>query len=84
MRIFFYVNGFEVGDGGLKAVPGSHHYRDAKIKADTDEAFKTGWMSGRRTRDGRTAGDRGFVRADGNGRLDVDARRSCGQSETRT
>ena len=47
MRIFFYVNGFEVGDGGLKAVPGSHLYRDAKIKADTDEALKTGWMAGK-------------------------------------
>ena len=47
VRIFFYVNGFEVDDGGLKAVPGSHHYRDAKIKADTDEALKTGWMAGK-------------------------------------
>ena len=45
VRIFFYVNGFEVGDGGLKAVPGSHLYRDAKIKADTDEALRTGWMA---------------------------------------
>ena len=47
VRIFFYVNGFEVDDGGLKAVPGSHLYRDAKIKADTDEALKTGWMAGK-------------------------------------
>ena len=47
VRIFFYVNGFEVDDGGLKAVPGSHHYRDAKIKVDTDEALKTGWMAGK-------------------------------------
>ena len=47
MRIFFYVSGFKVGDGGLKAVPGSHHYRDANIKADTDEALKTGWMAGK-------------------------------------
>ena len=45
VRIFFYVNGFEVDDGGLKAVPGSHHYRDAKIKAEMDEALKTGWMA---------------------------------------
>ena len=29
VRIFFYVNGFEPDDGGLKAVPGSHLYRDA-------------------------------------------------------
>ena len=47
VRIFFYVNGFEIGDGGLKAVPGSHLYRDAKIKADTDEALKMGWMAGK-------------------------------------
>ena len=47
VRIFFYVNGFDVDDGGLKAVPGSHHYRDAKINADTDEALKTGWMAGK-------------------------------------
>ena len=47
LRIFFYVNGFEAGDGGLKAVPGSHQYRDAKIKANTDEALKTGWMAGK-------------------------------------
>lgn len=45
VRIFFYVNGFEVGNGGLKAVPGSHHYRDAKIKADSDNALETGWMA---------------------------------------
>ena len=30
VRIFFYVNGFEPDDGGLKAVPGSHLYRDRK------------------------------------------------------
>ena len=47
VRIFFYVNGFEVGDGGLKAVPGSHHYRDAKIRADSDEALKSEWMAGK-------------------------------------
>ncbi len=47
VRIFFYINGFEVGDGGLKAVPGSHHYRDPKIKADSDNALKTGWMAGK-------------------------------------
>ena len=31
VRIFFYVNGFAADDGGLKAVPGSHLYRDPKI-----------------------------------------------------
>ena len=28
VRIFFYVNGFEPDDGGLKVVPGSHLFRD--------------------------------------------------------
>ena len=30
VRIFFYINGFAADDGGLKAVPGSHLYRDPK------------------------------------------------------
>ena len=41
VRIFFYVNGFEPDDGGLKAVPGSHLYRDARIHTPTDEALCT-------------------------------------------
>lgn len=48
VRIFFYVNGFEVDDGGLKAVPGSHLFRDAKIHAQTDEELRTGWMAGKK------------------------------------
>ncbi len=47
IRIFFYVNGFEADDGGLKAVPGSHLYRDPKIHAATDEALREGWLSGK-------------------------------------
>lgn len=47
IRIFFYVNGFEADDGGLKAVPGSHLYRDPKIHAATDEALRKGWLSGK-------------------------------------
>ena len=47
VRIFFYVNGFDVDDGGLKAVPGSHLYRDPRIHGATDEALKEGWMSGK-------------------------------------
>lgn len=47
IRIFFYVNGFEADDGGLKAVPGSHLYRDAKIHAESDEALRAGWMAGK-------------------------------------
>ena len=48
VRIFFYVNGFEADDGGLKAVPGSHLFRDAHIHASTDEELRTGWMAGKR------------------------------------
>ena len=48
VRIFFYVNGFEPDDGGLKAVPGSHLYRDARIHAPTDEALREGWLAGRK------------------------------------
>ncbi len=47
VRIFFYVNGFEADDGGLKAVPGSHLYRDPKIQAATDEALREGWLTGK-------------------------------------
>lgn len=47
VRIFFYVNGFEIDDGGLKAVPGSHLYRDGRIHGGTDEALREGWLSGK-------------------------------------
>jgi ectoine hydroxylase-related dioxygenase (phytanoyl-CoA dioxygenase family) len=53
VRVFFYVNGFTPSDGGLKVVPGSHLYRDAKIHAhkgeDTteDEAFRADWLQGK-------------------------------------
>ena len=55
VRIFFYVNGFEPDDGGLKAVPGSHLFRDSKIQARTDEALREGWLTGKRTRRQGTA-----------------------------
>ena len=44
IRIFFYVNGFDVDDSGLKAVPGSHLYRD-KFRFRTEEEFQSGWMT---------------------------------------
>ncbi len=47
VRIFFYVNGFEKDDGGLKAVPGSHLYRDPKIHGATDKALREGWLAGK-------------------------------------
>ena len=48
VRIFFYVNGFEVDDGALGVVPGSHLYRDSTLSASSDEALRTGWMAGKR------------------------------------
>ncbi len=47
VRIFFYVNGFEPDDGGLKAVPGSHLYRDARIQAQSDEVLQENWLAGK-------------------------------------
>ena len=45
---FFYVNGFAADDGGLKVVPGSHLYRDAEIRAESDAELAQGWMAGGR------------------------------------
>lgn len=47
LRIFFYVNGFTKGDGGLKVVPGSHLFRDRDIHAASDAELETGWMAGK-------------------------------------
>lgn len=48
LRIFFYVNGFEDDDGGLKVVPGSHLFRDSRVTTDTDAALTASWLSGKR------------------------------------
>jgi hypothetical protein len=47
VRIFFYVNGFEPTDGGLKVVPGSHLFRDRLDRAETDESVEAGWLHGK-------------------------------------
>lgn len=47
VRIFFYVSGFERGDGNLKVVPGSHLFRDPEIGGPSDEALRAGWMAGK-------------------------------------
>lgn len=47
VRIFFYVNGFQINNGGLKVVAGSHHFRDPDIKARTDQELERGWMAGK-------------------------------------
>ena len=44
VRIFFYVNGFTAEDGGLRVVPGSHLFRDARLHAHTDDDLRDGWM----------------------------------------
>jgi len=46
LRIFFYVNGFEADDGGLKVVPGSHLYR-ASLRNTSDEELHAGWLRGK-------------------------------------
>ncbi len=48
IRIFFYVSGFEKGDGNLKVVPGSHLFRDPAIDAHSDEEFTAQWLAGKR------------------------------------
>lgn len=47
LRIFFYVNGFDADDGGLKVVPGSHLFRDSKILAESDEELQRTWVDGK-------------------------------------
>lgn len=47
LRVFFYVNGFAADDGGLKVVRGSHLYRDAGIRAESDAELQDGWMAGK-------------------------------------
>ena len=47
VRIFFYVSGFDADDGGLKAVPGSHLYRDGGIHGSSDEELREGWLAGK-------------------------------------
>jgi hypothetical protein len=47
IRVFFYVNGFEPDDGGLKVVRGSHLYRDAGIRASSNAELEAGWMEGK-------------------------------------
>ena len=44
VRIFFYVNGFEAGDGGLKVVPGSHMYRDRITNMGSDAELDRVWL----------------------------------------
>jgi hypothetical protein len=48
LRVFFYLNGFAADDGGLKAVPGSHLFRDSQILAQSDEELQRAWVDGKR------------------------------------
>ncbi len=47
IRIFFYVNGFEKGNGNLKVVPGSHLFRDRHIDAHSDAELVEEWVAGK-------------------------------------
>ena len=47
VRIFFYVTGFEKGNGNLKVVKGSHLFRDPNLNAADDDALRDGWMAGK-------------------------------------
>ncbi len=44
IRIFFYVNGFEAEDGGLKVLPGSHLLRARIANVVTNEELETDWL----------------------------------------
>ncbi|RYF45081.1 MAG: hypothetical protein EOO38_16640 [Cytophagaceae bacterium] len=46
IRIFFYVNGFKRGDGNLRVVPGSHHFREG-MRGSTDDELYADWLTGK-------------------------------------
>jgi ectoine hydroxylase-related dioxygenase (phytanoyl-CoA dioxygenase family) len=47
IRIFFYVNGFDVDNGNLKVVPGSHLIRQDLAHGRDDEELASEWMRGK-------------------------------------
>lgn len=47
IRVFFYVNGFAAHDGGLRVVPGSHLFRHTRMRGNTDDELRNGWLSGK-------------------------------------
>jgi hypothetical protein len=47
IRIFFYVSGFQRGNGSLKVVPGSHLFR-AAMRVESDEELRASWLNGKR------------------------------------
>lgn len=46
IRIFFYVSGFQRGNGSLKVVPGSHLFR-ANLRKESDEELHASWLNGK-------------------------------------
>jgi hypothetical protein len=46
IRIFFYVSGYQRGNGSLKVVPGSHLLRPS-IRVETDEELRASWLNGK-------------------------------------
>lgn len=46
IRIFFYVSGYQRGNGSLKVVPGSHLFHTA-IRVESDEELRASWLNGK-------------------------------------
>jgi hypothetical protein len=46
IRIFFYVSGFQRGNGSLKVVPGSHLFR-AGLRMESEEELRASWLNGK-------------------------------------
>jgi hypothetical protein len=44
IRIFFYINGFELNNGNLKTVPGSHLFRRDLAHGRDDESLEKEWI----------------------------------------
>jgi hypothetical protein len=43
IRIFFYVYGYQKGNGSLKVVPGSHLFRTS-VRVESDEELRVSWL----------------------------------------
>src|SRR4028119_1195428 len=46
IRIFFYISGYQKGNGSLKVVPGSHLLHTG-LRVESDEELRSSWMNGK-------------------------------------
>jgi hypothetical protein len=46
IRIFFYISGYQKGNGSLKVVPGSHLF-SANIRFKSDDELRASWLNGK-------------------------------------